>query len=61
MIDFFDASMSVQVGDGSHALFWMDHWLSSCSIYQLALDLRDAIPPRTRRSRMVQDTLQGKR
>jgi hypothetical protein len=36
---FFEASVTVQVGDGSRALFWSDRWLNGCSILQLAPDL----------------------
>jgi hypothetical protein len=38
--EFFDTSITMQVGDGSHAVFWMDCWLNGCSIRQLALNLR---------------------
>jgi hypothetical protein len=34
---FFEGSVTVQVGDGSQALFWSDRWLNGCSILQLAL------------------------
>jgi hypothetical protein len=59
--DFFDASVTMQVGDGSCALCWMDRWLNGCSIHQLALDLWGVVPPRTRKSRTFQDALRGKR
>jgi hypothetical protein len=36
---FFDASISVEVGDGTRALFWEDNWLASCSIKLLAPNL----------------------
>jgi hypothetical protein len=29
---FFDDSVSVEVGDGSRAMFWEDSWLAGCSI-----------------------------
>jgi hypothetical protein len=35
----FEASVTVQVGDGSRALFWSDRWLNGCSILQLSRDL----------------------
>jgi hypothetical protein len=36
---FFEVSVTVQVDDGSRALFWSDRWLNGCSILQLAPDL----------------------
>jgi hypothetical protein len=36
---FFDASVSVEVGDGTRALFWEDNWLAGCSIKLLAPNL----------------------
>jgi hypothetical protein len=33
---FFEASVTMQVDDGSRALFWSDRWLNGCSILQLA-------------------------
>jgi hypothetical protein len=56
---FFDASVTVQVGDGSRALFWMDRWLNGCSILRLAPKLWSAVPPRIRKSRSVRDALSG--
>jgi hypothetical protein len=58
---FFEASVTVQVGDGSRALFWSDRWLNGCSILQLAPDLWNAVPPRIRKSRSVRDALSGRR
>jgi hypothetical protein len=34
--DLFDASVTVQEGDGSRALLWMDHWLNGCSNHHSA-------------------------
>jgi hypothetical protein len=59
--EFFDASVTVQVGDGSRALFWMDRWLRGCSIRQLAPDLWNVVPARSRNSRTVQNALRGNR
>jgi hypothetical protein len=53
--------VTVQVGDGSRALFWSDRWLSGCSILQLAPDIWSVIPPRIRKSRSVRDALSGRR
>jgi hypothetical protein len=58
---FFEASVTVQVGDGSRALLWSDRWLNGCSILQLAPDLWNAVPPRIRKSRSVRDALSGRR
>jgi hypothetical protein len=49
------------VRDGSHTLFWKDHWLNGCSIRQLALNLWEAVPSQTRNSRMVRDALRALR
>jgi hypothetical protein len=57
---FFEASVTVQVGDSSWALFWSDHWLNGCSILQLAPDLWNAVPPRIRKSHSVRDALSGR-
>jgi hypothetical protein len=50
---FFDASVIVQVGDGSRALFWMGRWLHGYSIRLLALELWNTVPTKTRNSRAV--------
>jgi hypothetical protein len=54
---FFDASISVEVGDGTRALFWEDNWLASCSIKLLAPNLGGAILPWVKHSRTVQEGL----
>lgn len=33
---FFDASVSIKVGNGERALFWEDNWSDGCSIKILA-------------------------
>jgi hypothetical protein len=58
---FFDASVTVQVGDDSRVLFWSNRWLNGCSILQLAPDLCNAVPPRIRKSNSVRDALSGRR
>jgi hypothetical protein len=58
---FFDASVTMKVGDGSRALFWLDRWLNGCSILQLAPDLWNAVPPIIRKSRSVRDAPSGRR
>jgi hypothetical protein len=54
---FFDASVSVEIGDGSRALFWEDNWLAGCSVKLLAPNLWAAVSPRVRRSRTIQEGL----
>jgi hypothetical protein len=58
---FFDASVIVQVGDGSRALFWMGRWLHGYSIRLLALELWNTVPTKTRNSRAVWEALLGNR
>ena len=41
----FEASISVQVGDGTRALFWQDRWLQGHSIAELAPCLYNAVRP----------------
>jgi hypothetical protein len=52
---FFDASVTVEVGDGAWALFWEDNWLAGCSIKHLASNLWVAVLPRIKHSRTVKD------
>lgn len=54
---FFEASISVMVGNGEHALFWLDNWIDECSIKTLESNLWAAVPARTRNSRTVRDGL----
>lgn len=49
----FEASISVQVGDGTRALFWRDRWLQGRSIADLAPCLFDAVGQHARRCRTV--------
>uniref|UniRef100_K3Y1D4 Reverse transcriptase zinc-binding domain-containing protein n=1 Tax=Setaria italica TaxID=4555 RepID=K3Y1D4_SETIT len=55
---FFNASMTVQVGDGTSALSWMDRWINGYSIKTLALDLWAAVPTRVRNTRTVRNAIQ---
>jgi hypothetical protein len=45
---FFDAILTIEVGDDIRALFWEDNWLVGCSIKTLDSILRAAISPRIR-------------
>jgi hypothetical protein len=58
---FFDALITMQVGDDSRSLFWMDRWLNDCSILQLAPDLWNTVLPRTRKSCTIWGALLGRR
>jgi len=49
----FEASISVQVGDGTRALFWQDRWLQGHSIAELAPCLHNAVGSQARRCRSV--------
>jgi hypothetical protein len=55
----FDASVHVQIGNGAHALFWVDKWLDGQSVADVAPELIPVIHKRRRQSRTVRDTLQS--
>jgi hypothetical protein len=57
---FFHASVSVEVEDGSRALFWEDNWLTGCSIKLLAPNLWAAVSPWVRHSRTVREGLNAR-
>lgn len=52
----FQASVTVLIGDGASALFWIDSWLPNGPICRLAPNLYKAIASRRRR-RSVRDAL----
>ncbi|GJN00644.1 hypothetical protein PR202_ga17840 [Eleusine coracana subsp. coracana] len=54
---FFSIFVHVQIGDGSKALFWRDHWLDGKSLQQLAPEVFRAVPTKIRNTRTVQDAL----
>nr|XP_034570085.1 uncharacterized protein LOC117834663 [Setaria viridis] len=56
----FQTSISVQLGDGNLALFWLDNWLGQNSPCVLAPDLCNMVRPRIRKTRTVADALQDK-
>jgi hypothetical protein len=56
---FFDAILTIEVGDDIRALFWEDNWLVGCSIKTLDSILRAAISPRIGRSRAVRWSFGG--
>jgi len=55
----FQASVSVQVGDGASACFWTDSWLSNGPICRSAPNLFRAVACR-RHNRTVKDALDGR-
>jgi hypothetical protein len=46
----FQASVTVQVGDGARALFWSDRWLDGASIQQLTPEVVAYVHPSARAS-----------
>jgi hypothetical protein len=57
----FDASVTVEVGNGWRALFSRDRWIDGCSLPQLAPGLIAAVSKRTRACRVVADALHNDR
>jgi hypothetical protein len=55
----FDASTTVQVGNGARTYFWKDRWLQGSSILSIAPLVVEAVNKSTRKSRLVSDALQG--
>lgn len=56
---FFHASTTMQLGDGTTALFWEDRWLLGLSIREHAPALYMCIPKSRRNSRTVAEGVQG--
>lgn len=54
---FFEASISVIVGDDRMALLLSDKWINGCSIRSLVPNLCTAVPTRVRNLRTVRDAL----
>lgn len=61
VLALFDASTTVEVGNGRRALFWRDAWLDGKSIRSLAPDLLPCVAPSVVNSRTVADALCGRR
>jgi len=55
----FAVSVVTSVGNGQKTLFWTDHWLHGYSIENLAPNVFKCIPPRLRKSRTVNEALNG--
>ena len=57
----FQASISIDLGDGASSFFWTDRWIQGKSIRDLALCLFNAVGSWTQRTRTVAQGLQGDR
>jgi hypothetical protein len=55
--DAFEASVTVDVGNGRRALFWQDRWLEGSSMAQIAPHLVTTVSKRNRACRVVADAL----
>ena len=53
----FQVSVSVEIGNGQRALFWLDRWLQGKSISELAPCLFNAVGPRVVKHRTVEEGL----
>jgi hypothetical protein len=51
--DMFHVSVSVEIGNGQHALFWSDRWLQGRCIQEIAPCLFNAVGPRIAKCRTV--------
>jgi hypothetical protein len=47
------------VGDGRHALFWVDKWLDGASVTQLVLALFAVVNKRRQSTRLVRKAVDG--
>lgn len=54
---FFFASTTMQLGNGTVALFWEDRWIGGRSVHEIAPLLYACIPKRHRKLRTVVDGL----
>ena len=57
---FFEASISVIIGNGRRTLFWRDRWVDGLTLSDLAPTLTAAIPRRTANSLTVADGFSGR-
>jgi hypothetical protein len=53
----FDVSITVQIGDGTKALFWSDHWLDGSSFELLAPEVVAVVQKHPCKTRLVIDAL----
>jgi hypothetical protein len=57
LVDMWDASVTVTLGDGNTALFWLDNWLPEGPIKLLAPHLFRAVGTRVKKRRKVAEAL----
>jgi hypothetical protein len=57
----FEASTTVQVGDGRNTLFWQAKWLEGDSIRSFAPELYKVVDKRACKSRIMNEALIGNR
>jgi hypothetical protein len=57
---FFEASITVRVGNGANTLFWTDNWLDGESLVDLAPALIMMVSPQIKKNRTVQQALQNR-
>jgi hypothetical protein len=53
----FEASVTVQTGNGARTLFWKHRWLQGSAVEDLAPDVVAAVPKRIRNRRLVVEAL----
>jgi hypothetical protein len=58
-ITVFNASIKITIGDGAHVVFWEDPWVDGKPVDVIAPDLVKLVKPCIRRSRTVQQGIQG--
>ena len=57
----FASSITVTLGDGQSALFWVDKWISGHSIEDLSPNLFQAVQIRARNSLLVAEAMTNRR
>ncbi|KAG2589482.1 hypothetical protein PVAP13_5NG362481 [Panicum virgatum] len=60
VLDMFNASISIQIGNGQRSYFWTDRWIQGRSIKDLAPALLAAVHPRAQRQRTVAEGLSNR-
>ena len=60
VLDMFNASISIQIGNGQRSYFWTDRWIQGRSIKDLAPALPAAVRPRAQRQRTVAEGLSNR-
>ncbi|TKV96071.1 hypothetical protein SEVIR_9G405601v4 [Setaria viridis] len=57
----YNASVTVQVGNGERTMFWTDNWIDGRSVRMLAPNLLSVIPKRALKTRTVAQGMDGRR